>query len=89
MIKILCHKFQVKRQPRFFEESEDDFEGYRKKERPKSAVYLDPGEMLPKSRLKSKTKSSKSVSSRDTSGKQLVENNPHRMLKYYLLSIGR
>uniref|UniRef100_A0AC34F4G3 Uncharacterized protein n=1 Tax=Panagrolaimus sp. ES5 TaxID=591445 RepID=A0AC34F4G3_9BILA len=52
-------------------ESEDDFEGgYKRKERPKSAVYLDPGEMLPKSKLKCKTKSTKSISSRDTSASE-------------------
>uniref|UniRef100_A0A914Y0I4 Uncharacterized protein n=1 Tax=Panagrolaimus superbus TaxID=310955 RepID=A0A914Y0I4_9BILA len=61
---------QIKRQSRFFEESEDDFEGYKRKERPKSAVYLDPGEMLPKSKLKCKTKSTKSISSRDTSASE-------------------
>uniref|UniRef100_A0A914D018 KA1 domain-containing protein n=1 Tax=Acrobeloides nanus TaxID=290746 RepID=A0A914D018_9BILA len=48
-------------------DSEDDYAQVEKKSRPKSVVYLDPGDIAPKPKLKAKTKSTKSVSSRDTS----------------------
>lgn len=57
----------MKRRSRFFDDIED-FDGRQKRRRPKSAIYLDPEEMLGKGQLKNKTKSCRSVSSRGTSG---------------------
>uniref|UniRef100_A0AC34RJG8 Uncharacterized protein n=1 Tax=Panagrolaimus sp. JU765 TaxID=591449 RepID=A0AC34RJG8_9BILA len=65
-LKNVAAERQIKQRSRFFDESEDDFENYRKKIRPKSAIYLEPEEMLTKGKLKDKTKSCKSVSSRGT-----------------------
>uniref|UniRef100_A0A7E4VJS6 ASD2 domain-containing protein n=1 Tax=Panagrellus redivivus TaxID=6233 RepID=A0A7E4VJS6_PANRE len=49
----------------FFDESEDEYddeeEGTRKK-RPKSVIYLDPGEVMAKTKLRTKAKSTKSLS---------------------------